>query len=80
MATKGGQLDIMEVLVDGGAVLNVKDKNGHTPLPLVALDGSERTAVWLRRHSADLRARNDVGQTPLDLAKSRLAKNEVGFE
>lgn len=62
--------------MDSGAVLNDKDKNGHTPLHLVALDGSERTAVWLRRHGADLRARNDVSQTPLDLVKSRLAKTK----
>ena len=59
MATKGEQLDVMKFLVDSGAVLNGKDKNGDTPLHFVALNGSARTAVWLRQHGADTRARNE---------------------
>src|ERR1700733_8001735 len=76
MATKGGQLDVMGFLVDSGALLNVKDKNGNTPLHSVALNGSAWTAVWLRQHGADPEVRNDVGETPVDLAKLRLAETK----
>lgn len=45
-------IEVMQLLIEAGAKINAKDKDGHTPLWL-ALAGRDKEAVdWLRAHGA----------------------------
>jgi len=46
-ASDGAQMDLFKVLLEAGADLTCKDKNGHTALYL-ALFHSDSRATWIR--------------------------------
>jgi ankyrin repeat protein len=79
-AAQRGHKDVVKLLIDAGADLNAKDKNGWTPLHLTC--GLTRSnelrerhvaiADLLIEHRAGVNCRNNNGVTPLHLA----TKNE----
>jgi Ankyrin repeats (many copies) len=68
MASYCHKLDVLMVLLDAGAVLTAKDKEGYTPLHIAALSGAHRVAELLLARGADVSAINAYGWTPLHAA------------
>ncbi|KAF0691495.1 Aste57867_17297 [Aphanomyces stellatus] len=60
--------EIIVMLLDHGAKLNMKDINGNTPLHIALLEGHEGIAALLVEHGADPRAVNKDKQSCLDIA------------
>jgi len=71
IAAEMGDLGVVEILIlDGGAFVNVTDDVGETPL-FYALRGQNLEVVKkLVEHKANLFARNEEGETPLEFCIS----------
>ena len=65
-AAEGGNLRAIDFMLDLGADLEARDKDGLTPI-MAAIDSSSGwdAVEHLARHGANLKARNDYGQTVL---------------
>ncbi|KAH9998710.1 ankyrin repeat-containing domain protein [Russula vinacea] len=50
--THRDRVDIMQVLLDHGAIIDAEDKNGRTPLQLALEEGGDDVATWLKEHGA----------------------------
>ena len=62
-----GQTEVVEWLIDHGAILSNKNAMGITPLHAAAFAGRMETVRMLLDKGADLKARTAEGQTPRDL-------------
>lgn len=51
-STKGDHLEVVRILVEGGADLNAKDKRGLTPLDWATREGNEAVREFLLNHGA----------------------------
>jgi Ankyrin repeats (3 copies) len=47
-----GRIDIMQVMLDHGAIIDAEDDNGKTPLQLALERGRDDIATWLKEHGA----------------------------
>eukprot|EP00744_Colponema_vietnamica_P024936 GILI01036504.1.p1 GENE.GILI01036504.1~~GILI01036504.1.p1 ORF type:complete len:275 (-),score=7.77 GILI01036504.1:84-908(-) len=65
MATLALRIDVMEVLLEGGANTAVQEGNGKTSLHLAALTGSVEAVRLLLRYGCDVSAADARGQTAL---------------
>jgi peptidoglycan/LPS O-acetylase OafA/YrhL len=61
-----GEVPSIEVLIDAGADVKVRNPDRSTPLHSAALLGRAKIVTILIEHGADANARNQPGQTPLD--------------
>ena len=68
---------IVQLLLDEKADPNNADANGMTPLHEAAAGGLSAVARWLIDAGADIKARNNRGDTPLDIAKSFRHRNVI---
>lgn len=68
MAAYCHKLDVSMVLIDAGADLAAKDKEGYTPLHIASLSGAQAVAELLLARGADVGATNAYGWTPLHAA------------
>jgi Ankyrin repeats (3 copies) len=68
MAADGGQKEVAEFLLAGGADVNARNNGGGTPLHRAAAAGSKDVAELLIAKGADVNARNGSRQTPLHRA------------
>ena len=59
-----GQLEAVDWLLQNGAAVNGRTKDGGTPLHAVAFLGRVEIAKLLLQHGADIEAKNDNGDTP----------------
>jgi hypothetical protein len=57
---------VLWLLLDRGANVNSVDKDGNTPLHLAMLWGTYASVPLLVRNGANLFAKNDAGQTPIN--------------
>uniref|UniRef100_A0A672TZ81 Uncharacterized protein n=1 Tax=Strigops habroptila TaxID=2489341 RepID=A0A672TZ81_STRHB len=72
VAAANGHVTIMEYLISKGAKVDVKDKNGRTPLHRAAEKGHDRTMVeMLLNAKADPNAQDKEKKTPLHTAAVR---------
>jgi ankyrin repeat protein len=62
-ASRYGQVQVSQVLVDHGADVNAKDLEHWTPIHLSAANGLLGIAKLLLKRGADVHARNGDGQT-----------------
>ncbi len=72
LATKSGHPTVVETLLNQKASPNLTDKDGNTPLHLVAgqqTDTMFDTVNILLKNGALITNKNEKGQTPLDIAK-----------
>lgn len=69
-AVKKGDLDILSLLIENGAEVDIQDNSGSTPLHLASGMGNERILSLLLRHQGvkQMDATNAEGLTPLRLA------------
>ena len=68
-ATRNGDQEIVEQLVDNGADVNVTSDHGHFPLYCAAGHGHVETTQYLVAHGADLQARLGDGKTVTEWLK-----------
>ncbi|GAB4820126.1 hypothetical protein N2152v2_007172 [Parachlorella kessleri] len=70
-AAGAGRTDAARVLIEEGrAKVDVRDKQGATPLLLAAQSGAQSTALYLASRGADVEAEDKEGDTPLGAAAS----------
>lgn len=67
MAEKGA-VKFVELLIEKGADVNVKNSNGDTPLHLAAKNGHTNCVVLLHKRGSNCVAKNSNGDTPFHLA------------
>jgi len=59
---------IIKYLIDHGANVDVKSKEGDTPLTITCKKGNEVIVKYLINHGADISLRNGSNETPLTIA------------
>jgi ankyrin repeat protein len=67
-AVAGGNAEVAEMLIHGGADVNAAQRLGYTPLMAAAQNGMAATVQLLLARGADPRARNDDVLTAAELA------------
>ena len=73
-ATTHGNLAEVKKLLDDGADVNTKDKNGITALMLASSDGNTDIVELLLAQGADVNAKNTQGKTALELTSDEGVK------
>jgi len=72
IASREGNLDVIKFLVDKGADVNSKDKDGYAPLNRAALAGHLDIVKYLvNKGGADVNAKDEDGNTPLYYAAGK---------
>jgi hemoglobin len=69
MAARRGNTAVAQALLDGGAVLEARDKKGETPLRRAVNCGHPEFVSLLLAHGADVNTRDRHGRTPLQAAR-----------
>ncbi|MDI6447531.1 ankyrin repeat domain-containing protein [Anaerobaca lacustris] len=69
-----GRMNTARLLVDRGADVNTRDRDGETALHRAARQGHFEVAAMLAAHGADLEAERPDGYTPMHLALHRREK------
>ena len=62
-----GQAEVVQLLIENGAEVNIKSGDGATPLHSAAFLGRADVAKLLLGNGADIKARNNDGATPVDV-------------
>ena len=73
-AAASSYTDIARMLIENGAMVNVKQQAGATPLHSAAQNGNLELLILLLENGAEINCRMEGGKLPADLAK------EKGFE
>ena len=68
LADNPSHLEVVKVLLDHHASVNVRSAGGTTPLQKAAQNGNLEVCKLLLEKGADLAARDDAGKTPLAYA------------
>ncbi|XP_041981279.1 ankyrin-1-like [Aricia agestis] len=68
MVSSQGRLDVMQMLIDYGAMVNVQDFDGDTPLHDTVANSQHEAVNLLLHAGADPEIKNEKGYTPLHLA------------
>ncbi len=74
VATKIGSLGGVEILLDFGADINIKDKVGETPLHLAARNNDKEIFQLLLEGGGDLSVKNNSQRTPEHLAGKEISR------
>ncbi|XP_033726933.1 oxysterol-binding protein-related protein 1-like [Pecten maximus] len=75
LATYFGHVDVVRLLLQNGAGVNVVNPNGDTPLHKAAFTGRMETLTLLLQYEADVGKINDEGQTPEMIGKTKEIKD-----
>jgi hypothetical protein len=67
----------MEYLLDQGVNRDQLDKYNNTPLHLAAVNDHLEVVQCLMTYGADVNAKNNLGQTPLDAAETEEIKQAI---
>lgn len=74
-----GNADVASLLVKAGADVNMRDKDGKTPLMVAVLNNHEKLVQLLSEKGADHQVKNEYGAGVLDMAKAFGRQNIVNF-
>lgn len=92
-AAENENIESARILLEAGADINKKGPHGYTPLHIavdVAIDGTTQTGrnnnkiptdviEFFIQHGADILAKNDMGETSIDIAKAYQCHEVVVF-
>jgi uncharacterized protein len=70
-AAAGNYTDIVRMLVENGANVNVKQQAGATPLHSAAQNGNLDLLILLLENGAEINARMEGGRLPADMAREK---------
>lgn len=70
-AAAGNYTDIVRMLIDSGAKVNVKQQAGATPLHSAAQNGNLEMLILLLEHGAEVNTRMEGGKLPADVARDK---------
>jgi uncharacterized protein len=70
-AAAGNYTDILRLLIESGAQVNVKQQAGSTPLHAAAQYGNLDMLIILLEHGADVNVRMEGGKLPADIAREK---------
>ncbi len=76
-ALKISQIEIMQLLIDQGAIVNLQNKEGDTPLHVASKIGNSEVMELLINARADITLPDKEGDTPLHLARKSLCRKGV---
>jgi ankyrin repeat protein len=65
IASEGGHVDVMDLLIKAGAAVRLQDRQGDSPLMGAIRIGSIEGVKLLLKHGADVGQRDNAGRTPL---------------
>lgn len=77
--------DGLKLLIDAGADINVADANGNSILHTIADEthcltgGDPRVVAWIVENEGNIKAINQAGKTPLDIANQKLEEFKVHY-
>ena len=77
-AAKLGYVAMLTILIDYGKYHNQKDFKGRTPLYLAAVNNNREICDLLIRHKANVYLRDNLGNSPADVAGSKELKYYLG--
>ena len=69
IACANGYVEVLEFLLDNGALVHIGDKDDWQPIHAAACWGHDKIVEVLVKHGADLEARTKDGETPYDLTE-----------
>jgi len=72
-----GHFEVIQLLLDHGADVNAQEEDRWTSLHLAAFCGHVQVVEVLLKRGADPHARTDNGETPFQLASSRLDRTQI---
>ena len=75
-ASGNGHTDIMKLLLDRDADINLTDQENMTPLHYAVISGGKEAVSLLLENGADTSIRTKEGKTALDIARE-LAEKEL---
>jgi ankyrin repeat protein len=78
MSARRGTTRIAEALLDAGAEIEARDKNGETPLRRAVNCNQESVVSLLLSRGADPRSRDRLGRTPMDTARTESMRKLFG--
>ncbi|XP_077206190.1 fibronectin type 3 and ankyrin repeat domains protein 1 [Paroedura picta] len=70
LCAMSGKRDVADLLIEAGADVNMKDKDGKTPLMVAALNNHEDLVQLLLEKGADSSVKNEYGKGALEMARS----------
>jgi ankyrin repeat protein len=70
-AAAGNYTQIVRMLIEANALVNVKQQAGSTPLHSAAQNGNIDLLILLLEHGADVNVRMEGGKLPADLAREK---------
>lgn len=76
VAATRGAIEEMEILLAHGANINFPGEHGYTPLHNAVEQGKLDAVKWLLKNGANKTVCNNIGDSPLDLAKI-LGEDEI---
>ena len=74
-AAAGGNLELVEVLINTGTDIECADYRGRTSLLLAVWGGHYTTSVFLLDHGANIYVEDDYGNSPLQMVETWHSKN-----
>ncbi|XP_052076520.1 uncharacterized protein LOC127714493 isoform X3 [Mytilus californianus] len=77
IACQKGSTELIKILLDHGATVDIQDKGGLTPLHLTCLNGQHDTASLLLKAGANVNRLDNLGMTPVYYACTGNYKNIV---
>jgi predicted acylesterase/phospholipase RssA len=80
LAAQTGECSMLEAIYDQGLFIDIKDKQGHTPLHWAVKEGHFDAVKWLIAHGAKIQETNDNGQTILSSAQEKCIENYLKTE
>ena len=79
LAARSNQQEIAQLLIDSGAVVDLRDYNDYTPLHNAAWNGNLDMVKLLLKAGADINATNYAGRTPLSSAQDNNQAEVIEF-
>jgi len=77
MAARRGATGIAELLLNAGAEIEARDKNGETPLRRAVNCGKEPMVELLMNRGADPKSADKLGRTPIDAARTNQLRSRL---